>query len=158
MEEISIVREPSDWLPVVMPGTEGVSIKVYKVDEKNHRAVLKIKFEAGAMMPKHLHHCYATALTVSGSWTYDEGSFSAGDIAYENLENEHTPTSEEGAELFIVFDSPSGQYVDNYMPDGSVLHLGERWLKALEGISLEEYEQLDLMSLVDIFPEKRKVA
>ena len=30
--ELSIVSAPADWLPLAIPGAEGVSVKIYKVN------------------------------------------------------------------------------------------------------------------------------
>ncbi|WP_440875045.1 cupin domain-containing protein [Thalassotalea sp. PLHSN55] len=149
-DEMSILRQPQDWLPIAIPGAEGTSLKVYKADEENQRVLIGVKFEPNAKMPRHVHHCTAIAYTLAGTWAYDEGSFEQGDVAYESVGNDHTPWSDEGAELFIVFDSPDGRYIDNYMPDGSILHMGFPFLKALEGLSLTDFSKLDIHSLVDI--------
>jgi len=151
-EEMSILRNPQDWIPVAIPGAEGTFIKIYKADEEKQRVVVGVKFSAGAKLPRHVHHCTAVAYTISGSWAYDEGSFEVSDVAYEHLGNDHTPWSDTGAELFIVFDSPDGRYIDNYLDDGSILHMGMPFMKALEGISLADFAQLNLLSLVDIRP------
>ena len=118
----------------------------------------KVRFDRDTSLPRQIHHCYTDAYTVSGSWTCDQRSFHTGDIAYGILGNDSTPTGEKDTEIMIVFDSPTGRYIDNILPDGSVLHLGERWLKALEGAGLPEYRQLDQMSLVDRLPDTRNVA
>jgi hypothetical protein len=156
-EETLILAEPRDWLPLMLPGTERVHIKVYKMDEVNHRAVVKVRLDPHTLMPRQIRHCYALAYTISGSWTCDDESFEPGDAAYEMPGGNRTPRSKVATEIVIVLDSPTGQYIDNLMPDGSVLHLGEPWLKALEGIGLEEYLQLDQQPLIDVLPAKRKV-
>lgn len=157
-EEVSMLQEPRDWLPLTLPGTEGASLKVYKIDQVTHRAVVKLRFDRATSMPRQVYHCYAVAYTISGSWTCDQRCFSAGDIAYGLCGHDSTPAGEEDTELMIVLDSPTGRYVDNVMADGYVLHLGERWLAALEGVHLAEYRRLDQMSLVDKLPDTRNVA
>lgn len=156
-KKASILEEPRHWLPLMLPGTEGSSIKVYKIDEVNHRAVLKVRFDPGTSMPRQFLHCYAVAYTIRGSWTCDEGSFQAGDAAYGFPGSDLSPSSHEGTEIMIIFDSTTTQYIDNIMPDCTVLQLSERWLKALEGITVDEYRQLDQMSLIDLIPEEHKV-
>ena len=150
-DEMSIIRTPQDWLPLALPGAEGTSFKIFKADEKKQRVVILVKFEPGAKMPRHIHHCTAVAYTLAGTWSYDEGDFAVGDVAYEGIGNDHTPWSDEGAELFIVFDSPDGRYLENILEDGTVIHIGMPFMKALEGLSLAEYAKLDIMSLVDIW-------
>lgn len=157
-QETSIVTEPRDWLPLKLPGTEGVSIKVYKVDETNRTVVLKARFAHGASMPRHQHHCRAVGYTISGEWAYDEGGFAPGDVAYELFGNDHVPYSNAGTEMLIVFVSDSDQFLDNDLPDGSTIHFGLPWFKALEGITLEEYEKIDQMALVEIYTKRRIAA
>src|SRR5205823_2816775 len=41
--------------------------------------------------------------TVSGEWTYDEGSLPEGAVAIEPYGSIHTPTSKNGADMFVVF-------------------------------------------------------
>lgn len=154
-QELSIVQEPRDWLPLMLPGTEGVSVKVYRVDEARRTVVLKARFAPGARMPRHQHHCRAIAYTVSGHWAYDEGVFATGDVAYELFGNDHIPYSDTGTEMFITFVSDTDQFLDNDLPDGSTLHLGLPWFKALEGVTLEQYKQLDQSALVQVLPKKR---
>ncbi len=153
-----MLEEPRDWLPLMLPGTDGVSIKVYRMDKVTHRAVVKVRFDRGTSMLRQVYHCYAVAYTVSGRWTCNQRSFDRGDIAYGVFGDSSTPSGEKDTEIMIVLDSPTGQYIDNVMPDGSVLHLGERWLEALEGVGLLEYRRLDQMSLVDKLPDTRNVA
>ena len=66
--------------------------------------------------------------------------------------NDHTPWSDNGAELFIVFDGKDGRYLDNFLEDGTVIKLDMPLLKAYEGITQAEADQLDVMSLVEIIP------
>ncbi|MGX5218012.1 MULTISPECIES: cupin domain-containing protein [Pseudomonas] len=152
---VSVLQQPSDWLPLNLPGAKGVSIKVYKADPVLNRVIVRARFEANSQMPRHLHHCYAVAVTLSGSWDYDDGHFEAGEIAYEDIGNDHVAYSEAGSDMIITFDSPSGQFIDNFLEDGTIFHLGMRFFQAVEGISLGAYEQLDLASLIDILPAAR---
>lgn len=154
----SILTEPRDWLPLILPGMEGVSVKVYSIDKVNHRAVVKVRFDYGTSMPRQMHHCYVVAYTIAGSWACDKGFFDAGDVACGKLGDNPRLRGEQNAELLVVLDSPDGQYIDTTIPDGTILHLGERWLKALEGLGLEEYRQLDQLALVDRLPTPRRVA
>ena len=152
-ESMSIIRDAEqDYLPIPLPGSDGVFVKVLKADEEMDRVVVKIKFEPGSRMPRHIHHCRAIAYTISGSWAYDEGSFSPGETAWEEEGNDHTPWSDEGAELFIVFDGKNGRYLDNILADGTVVKLDMPFLKAFEGLSLVEAAQVDAQSLVEIIP------
>ena len=60
--------------------------------------------------------------------------------------------------MFIAFMSDTGQFLDNDLPDGTTLHLGLPWFKALEGVTLEQYQKIDQMALVQIHPKKRIAA
>jgi hypothetical protein len=152
-ESMSIIRDgEQDYLPIPLPGSEGVHVKVLKADVEMDRVVVKIKFDPGTRMPRHIHHCRAIAYTISGSWAYDEGSFIPGETAWEDEGNDHTPWSDEGAELFIVFDGKDGRYLDNFLEDGTVVKLDMLFLKAFEGLSREEAAKVDVLSLVEIIP------
>ena len=150
-ESMSIIRDANqEWVRIPLPGAEGVTVKVLKADEEMDRVVVKIRFEPGSRMPRHIHHCRAIAYTISGEWAYDEGAFEAGETAWEDEGNDHTPWSDNGAELFIVFDGKDGHYLDNFLEDGTVIKLDMPFLKAYEGITQAEADQLDVMSLVEI--------
>ena len=152
-DDMSIICDESqEYLKIPLPGAEGVFAKVLKVDEAMDRVLLKIRFEPGSSMPRHNHYCRAIAYTISGEWAYDEGSFKAGDSAFEVFGNEHTPWSDTGAELFIVFDGADGRYLDNFLEDGTVIKLDLPYFKAMEGLTQAEADELDVMSLVEIVP------
>ena len=152
-ESMSILRDgEQDYLPIPLPGAEGVYVKILKADEKMDRVVVKIKFDAGSRMPRHIHQCRAVAYTISGQWAYDAGSLTPGETAWEDEGNDHTPWSDEGAELFIVFDGKDGRYLDNILEDGTVVKLDMPFLKAFERLSLAEAAQVDIHSLVEIIP------
>ena len=79
----TIIRDGLEEIPLLVPDTEGVWIKVLKADEEQGRVIVKTRFEPGGHMPRHTHHCQAVAYTLSGEWDYDNGRFGPGDIAYE---------------------------------------------------------------------------
>ena len=141
-----------DYIPFNLPATKEVYFKVLKSDPENRRAVVKIKFGENASMPRHFHHCRAFAYTISGEWEYENGSFKRGDIAYESHGEEHTPTSEHGAEMIILFDSDTDDFLDNYLPDGTVITLGVAFMQAMERISLVDAANIDLHSIVKVTP------
>lgn len=151
--DMSILRHSNqEYVRIPLPGAEGVSVKVLKADQDMDRATLMIRFEPGSSMPRHNHHCRAMAYTVSGSWAYDEGSFGPGDVAWEVEGNDHTPYSDEGSELFLVFDGKNGRYLDNILPDGTVVQLDMPFLKAYEGVTQAEADQINVETLVEIIP------
>ena len=152
-ESMSIIRdENQEWLRIPLPGAEGVLAKVLKVDEAMDRVLVKIRFAPNSRMPRHSHHCRAIAYTISGEWAYDEGAFKAGETAFEDLGNDHTPWSDTGADLFIVFDGSDGRYLDNFLEDGTVIKLDLPYFKAMEGLTQAEADQLDVTELVEIIP------
>lgn len=150
-ESMSILRDDNrEWLRIPLPGAEGVYVKVLKADEASDRVAVKIRFEPGSRMPRHIHHCRAMAYTISGGWAYDEGSFGPGEVAWEDVGNDHTPWSDEGAELFIVFDGTDGRYLDNILEDGTIVKLDMPFLKAFEGLTQAEADEVDIAPLVEI--------
>lgn len=152
-DSMSIIRDGNqDYIAIPIPGAEGVSVKVLKADEQMDRVVVKIRFEPGSRLPRHVHYCRAIAYTISGGWAYDEGAFEPGETAWEDEGNDHTAWSDSGAELFIVFDGKDGRYLDNYLEDGTIVKLDMPFFKAFEGLSQEEADGLDPMSLVEIVP------
>lgn len=160
-DEVTIVRGgEADWLDLTgkVPGADGVSIKLHRIDESAGRVVLSARFAAGARMPRHVHHCTAFAYTVSGSWAYDEGSFAAGDMAIESIGNNHVPWSDEGTEMVLVFDSPSGQYLDNQLEDGTCFHMGMPLFRKLDGLSAAEWAGVNVLEYVEFLPAMREAA
>ena len=152
-DEMSILRDGNqEWLAIPIPGAEGVFTKVLKADEVMDRVVVKIRFSPGSSMPRHIHYCRAIAYTISGEWAYDEGAFGPGETAWEDEGNDHTPWSDNGAELFIVFDGKGGRYLDNFLADGTVVKLDMPFFKAYEGLTQAQADQLDPLSLVEIIP------
>lgn len=150
----TVLRDDLEEIPLLIPDTEGVWFKVLKADEEAGRVIVKARFEANSRMPRHTHHCRAVAFTVSGEWEYENGSFESGDVAYESVGEEHTPTSMTGAEMLIVFDGDGGsdRWLDNHLSDGRIMRVGMRFFKALERTTLEHAATLVLDDLVDFVP------
>lgn len=150
-EEMTIVREPKHWVPFGLPESEGVFMKIYRVDEAAGRAVIKVRFEAGASAPRHYHFCTAVAYTLSGHWEYDEGDFWPGDVAVEPVGNNHQPSSDQGTEMMLVFDTDNGLLLDNYLTDGSVIRIGLSLLQAMNGKTTEDLAGFDPMPHITFF-------
>ncbi|MBZ2169444.1 cupin domain-containing protein [Marinobacter sp. F4216] len=131
VEHTAVIRpENQPWWP--LPLAEGAHIKVLKTDPDNHRVVFLFRFEPGCVLPEHYHHAKAVAYTVAGEWEYEEGRFQAGDVAYEHVGNRHTPHSENGAELLIIFDGDGPGMIDSYLPDGRTISLDIEAFRLLE--------------------------
>jgi quercetin dioxygenase-like cupin family protein len=134
--------EEQDWIPVPdVPKGEGW-IKVIHADEERNTVVFKFRFSPGCELAPHTHKCHAIAYTISGEWEYEGLKLPVGAIAYEPVESVHTPSSEPGAELVVVLESETDQFLVNHMPDGSEVPFDMAFFKALEGASLGEAEQL----------------
>jgi quercetin dioxygenase-like cupin family protein len=146
--------EGLDYVPLAMPEAEGVSFKVLKADAENRRVVAKVKFAPNSKMPRHTHHCRAIAYTLSGEWEYDKGRFTPGVVAYESVGENHQPFSKTGTEMFLIFDADGERFLENHLSDGTTIHLGMRFFKAMERITRADAEKLDLAKLVDIVPAK----
>lgn len=152
-EATSILRDnDQDWIPTPLPGSDGVHLKVIRADPETGRVLARVRFAPDTRMPRHRHFCRAIAYTLSGAWEYDEGKFYEGDIAWEEPGAEHTPWSDEGAELALVFDCDREEFLENFMPDGSTVIFGMKLLKALEGISESDAAALEMASLVTVVP------
>ena len=150
-EEMTIAREPKSWIPFGLPESEGVFMKIYRADEETGRAVIKVKFEPGASAPRHYHFCTAVAHTLSGHWEYDEGDFWPGDTAIEPIGNNHQPSSDQGTEMLLVFDTDNGLLLDNYLSDGSVIRIGLSLLQAMEGKTTEDLANFDPLPHLTVF-------
>jgi anti-sigma factor ChrR (cupin superfamily) len=155
--QMHVIKAPKDWIELKAPGSENVAVKIIRADEEADEVIALARFGKGGRMPRHLHHCTAIGYTLSGRWDYDEGPNFAGDFVYEGPGNEHTPWSDEGTEMLLIFRGDNGLYLDNFLDDGTVFHIGMRFFKALEGITPEQAEKLDWISLVDLLPGKRPV-
>ena len=150
-EAMTIINDDDqDYLPMPFLGSEGCFFKVLKADVPKNRVVVKFKFAPGTSLPRHIHHCRAVAYTIAGEWEYDEGSFQAGHVAYEDTGNDHTASSKTGAELFLFFDSDSERFLDNFLADGTLVQMDMRFFKAFEGVSLAQAAELKLDELATI--------
>jgi quercetin dioxygenase-like cupin family protein len=131
-----------DWIPVPMvPKGEGW-IKVIHADEERKAVIFKFRFSPGCELAPHTHRCHATAYTISGEWEYEGLKLPEGAIAYEPVDSTHTPSSGPGAELVVVLQSKSDEFLVNHMPDGSDVAFDMDFFKALEGLTAEQAEGL----------------
>jgi hypothetical protein len=145
-------RIASDELPwLAYPLIENSWLKILKVDEITNTVILKFRMGPHVTTPKHGHHCVATAYTISGEWFYEDLEFHAGDIAYECTTDIHQPiTRDKPAELLTTFIGGRGNdcLLEEYDEQGRSHMLRTRFFKALEGISQEQLERLDIAALL----------
>jgi quercetin dioxygenase-like cupin family protein len=127
-----------EWIP--FPAVPGAHFMVLVADEELRQVVFKFKFDPGTDLPSHTHSCHAIAYTISGEWAYEGLELPTGAVAYEPVGSTHTPTSESGAELVVVLNSETDEFLVNHMADGSDLILDMAFFKALEGASPAEAE------------------
>ncbi|MFM1813442.1 MAG: hypothetical protein RLZ98_137 [Pseudomonadota bacterium] len=154
--DLSIIRANENaFIEIPLPGSRNILTKIIKVDRVNLQAVMQVRFLPGGRAPRHLHHCRAIAYTLSGEWQYDDGKFGPGDVAYEVPGNEHTPSSVKGGEMVLIMTSPDGRFLDNYMPDGSIIRHSFKTFEFFKGKTQAEVERLNLSQLaqsIDIIP------
>ncbi|WP_340317930.1 cupin domain-containing protein [Rhizorhabdus argentea] len=145
-----IASEEVPWLPYAI--TPGTFWRVLHVDEATNTVVLNYRMPPWTTTPVHGHHCTATAYTQEGEWFYDDLCFRKGDIAFETTVEVHQPiTKEQGATLLTTLIGGVGndRLLENHAEDGSKTLLRTRLFKACERITLEDYEKIDLLSLLD---------
>lgn len=130
------------WIPV--PAMPGAFAKLLVADETLKRVVFLFRFAPGAVLPRHRHLCHAIAYTICGEWEYEQGTLRAGSIAYEPVGSEHTPSSAKGAELVVVLQSESDEFLENLMPDGSTVRMDTRFFKMMESLTPEQIAKLQM--------------
>ena len=140
-----IHQEDAPWVP--FPGIEGTAMKFLVADEEENQVVFMFRFAPNTKYPKHKHLCHAFVYTISGEWQYDDDHLKAGSIAYEPEESEHSPSSGPGAELIVLLRSKDGQFLDNYMEDGSVFRMDMAFYKQFIGMSAEDAANLKIPGL-----------
>lgn len=152
----SIIRAgENEFIEIPLPGSHNILTKIIKLDPENLQAVLLVKFLPGACAPRHLHHCRAIAYTLSGEWEYDDGKFGPGDVAYELAGNVHTPSSVKGGEMVLIMTSTDGRFLDNYMPDGSIIRHSLKTFQFFQDKTQKDIERLNISQLaesIDILP------
>lgn len=131
--------QEQEWISTgFLPGL----VRVIKADEELGTVIFGYRFEPGKPLPTHRHDCHAIAYTISGEWAYESGPLPEGSVAYEPVGSEHTPSSENGAELIAILRSDTDRFLVNYMEDGSELVLDMAFFKALEGATQEEADRV----------------
>ncbi|MCY4426081.1 MAG: cupin domain-containing protein [Halieaceae bacterium] len=137
------------WLPYGL--VEGCSFRVLKTHEASNTVVLNFLMPPNCTTQLHDHFCTAMAYTLEGEWMYGNQVFKQGDLAFEVPGEIHQPvTGEAGAQLLtILFGGPGeNRFLRNFEEDGSSYTIGMPFLKAVEGITPAELEQIDLEALL----------
>lgn len=145
-----IASDDVAWLPYgPIPNT---MFRVLQVDEENNIVILNFKMPPWTVTPVHGHHCTATAYTLEGEWFYDDLCFAAGDVAFETTVEVHQPvTREKGAVLLTTLIGGKGndKLLEDHNPDGTTTLLRTRLFKAVERITIEDFERLDFAALLN---------
>jgi hypothetical protein len=127
-----------EWIPIPLMPKGEAQIKVIHADEERGIVVFKFRFGPGSELLPHTHKCHAVAYTISGEWEYEGLKLPEGAIAYEPVESVHTPSSEPGAELIVVLNSDSDQFLINHMEDGTDVPFDMGFFKQLETVRTQE--------------------
>lgn len=145
-------RIPSEEMPwLAYPLIPNSFFKIVKVDEATNTVILRYRMSPRVVTPRHGHHCVATAYTLAGAWYYDDLEFRQGDVAFESTRDIHQPfTRDEPAELLTTFMGGRGNdaLIEEYDEQGHSYVLRTRFFKALEGITEQQLQALDLRALI----------
>jgi len=137
------------WLPYGL--VKDCKFRVLKADETSNTVILNFLMPPNCTTQLHDHFCTAMAYTIDGEWMYGDQVFSKGDVAFEVPGEVHQPvTGDRGAELLtILFGGPTeSRFLRNFEEDGSSYTIGMPFLKAVERITPEALENLDLEALL----------
>jgi len=145
-----IPTDDVEWLPYArIPNT---FFRVLQVDEESNIVVLNFKMPPWTVTPVHGHYCTATAYTLEGEWFYDDLCFRKGDLAFETTVELHQPiTKDKGAVLLTTLIGGKGndKLLEDHNADGTTTLMRTRLFKAVERISLADYEALDFDALFE---------
>lgn len=111
-----------DWMP-------GLRLKLLAADIEAARFVVRILFDAGTLLPPHMHTGTVHAFTNSGKWTYLEydGKFdcTAGSYLSEPAGSVHTlKVADDNSEVTDVCFIVEGAMI-HLNPDGSVMAIAD---------------------------------
>lgn len=88
------------WTP--FPDGTGAEFKLLNVDVGSGGWTTIMRFPDGVEIPMHLHLGAVEIYTISGTWSYQEGTITTGGYAYEPSGVIHEPSSESEVLLFII--------------------------------------------------------
>ncbi|WIT11579.1 2,4'-dihydroxyacetophenone dioxygenase family protein [Paucibacter sediminis] len=128
----SVIDDESlPWLPFT-PYSEGVQLKVFRVDPVRGEMILLLRAPAGLNLPRHHHSGALIVFTVSGRWKYREHDWIAGpgSVVFETAAAIHTPEALGHAGETLTFNVIAGDlsFLDEH---GQVLAV-ENWKTVMQ--------------------------
>lgn len=89
------------WTPHITNQRHGADIaKLYEVEEKT---IALVRFHPGASAQPHIHDGFETIYVISGAYSDDSGTHTAGDLVIYPDQSIHGWSSESGALLYVVW-------------------------------------------------------
>ena len=100
-----VVRTPDiDWTPLHEDGvdTEGLSVKVLRLDNDGRPPTFLLRFDPGATYPHHVHPGGEEAFVVEGAVRFGSVALQAGDYLYTPPGGTHSVSSASGCVVLFV--------------------------------------------------------
>ena len=88
------------------PFREGVTLHWIKPFEGDQPGVALLKYEAGAVVPRHRHEGLETILVLQGTQSDETGDYGAGTYIVNAAGTEHSVWSDTGCVVLIQWDRP----------------------------------------------------
>lgn len=103
-EDRFIGADDTPWFPFA----ESLEVKVYRMDNRNGDYVIGLRSTAAAQLGRHRHRGPVSAVTIRGSWEYEEYDWVArpGDYVRENPGTIHTLQIHENTEILFHANGP----------------------------------------------------
>ena len=88
------------------PFRDGVTLHWIKPFEGDQPGVALLKYEAGAVVPRHRHEGLETILVLQGTQSDETGDYGAGTYIVNAAGTEHSVWSDTGCVVLIQWDRP----------------------------------------------------
>ena len=88
------------------PFRDGVTLHWIKPFEGDQPGVALLKYEAGAVVPRHRHEGLETILVLHGTQSDESGDYGAGTYIVNAAGTEHSVWSDTGCVVLIQWDRP----------------------------------------------------
>ena len=88
------------------PFRDGVTLHWIKPFEGDQPGVALLKYEAGAVVPRHRHEGLETILVLQGTQSDETGDYGAGTYLVNAAGTEHSVWSDTGCVVLIQWDRP----------------------------------------------------